>query len=535
MKKTALTLTALSVALLLQACSKPAEPAASVASAPVASVTKAPVAHAVAWVKPEGANMDALFAQSKASNKPLFLYWGAVWCPPCNQVKATVFNRPDFIERSQQFIPVYLDGDTPGAQKLASEFKVRGYPTMILFKPDRTEITRLPGEVDAQKYLEVLQLAMASTASVKETLQMVMEGNAAKLSPDNWRQLSFYSWELDEAQLMPASERAATLHKLASAVPAELPQVADRLAMKSLVASATSKTPLVDVNAALTTVRQVMGSPERAREVFDVLVNFGPALLGALSKSATPERSELAGLWTQRLDQFAADAKLSNADRLAALTAKVSVMLLDREEKTRFVADDVLAVQVRAAVKAADSTTTSNYERQAVIPAAADLLSEAGLLDESDALLNAELPKAMSPYYHMLVLSANAKARGDIPKALQWAERAWTESQGPATRLQWGTGYVNKIMELNPNDEARVAKAATAIIAELEVAPDTFYERNTRSLQRMAQKMHAWNKQGAHSATVKKANAQLNTVCNKLPAMDVARTACLAIFNKDSK
>ncbi|MDO8729332.1 MAG: thioredoxin family protein, partial [bacterium] len=85
-------------------------------------------------------DVDAAFALAKASHKPLFLYWGAVWCPPCNQVKATIFNRQDFIDKSRHFVPVYLDGDTPGAQKLAARFKVRGYPTMILLKADGSEI-----------------------------------------------------------------------------------------------------------------------------------------------------------------------------------------------------------------------------------------------------------------------------------------------------------------------------------------------------------------------------------------------------------
>lgn len=66
----------------------------------------------------------------------MFLYWGAVWCPPCNQVKSTIFNRPDFIAATRQFVPVYLDGDSENAQQLGEKFKVRGYPTMILFRPD---------------------------------------------------------------------------------------------------------------------------------------------------------------------------------------------------------------------------------------------------------------------------------------------------------------------------------------------------------------------------------------------------------------
>ena len=83
--------------LFLLACSKAPQPAVPVAS---------PVAHAITWVRPEGANIDPVFAQAKTAHKPVFLYWGAVWCPPCNQIKATVFNRQDFIERSQLFIPV---------------------------------------------------------------------------------------------------------------------------------------------------------------------------------------------------------------------------------------------------------------------------------------------------------------------------------------------------------------------------------------------------------------------------------------------
>ena len=58
----------------------------------------------------------------------MFLYWGAVWCPPCNQLKATLFNRADFIDRSKSFVAVNIDGDLPGAQKMATDIQriVRG-------------------------------------------------------------------------------------------------------------------------------------------------------------------------------------------------------------------------------------------------------------------------------------------------------------------------------------------------------------------------------------------------------------------------
>jgi len=514
------TLISLAVgALLLQACSKPAEPSANVE------------AHAttVAWVKPEGANIDAIFAKATANNKPVFVYWGAVWCPPCNQVKATVFNRQDFLERSKMVIPVYLDGDTPGAQKLGAQFKVKGYPTMILFKPDHTELTRLPGEVDAQRYVEVLDMAIASGISLKESLGLALGADKGKLTPQAWRQLAYYSWDQDEAQLVSTSDKVSTLQKLAVTCPPDQPGIAGRFALKAIVAQAQEKKPVSDAAVSTAQLQTILADAAISKEAFDILVNYAAEIVAAVHPKPGAERQALIAKWSIAMDRLSSDVKLSNSDRLSAVYAKLALARIDVPKGGKFVASEPLLTQVRQAVAAADKSITSPYERQAVIPGAADFLSEAGLLDESDALLKAELPKALSPYYHMLVLSSNAKAKGDIKASLDWAERAWNESQGPATRLQWGTGYLTRLIDATPQDEARIAKAATGIIQEVEPKPETFYERNARNLSKLGAKLNAWNARGEHSRVVDSVAKQVDALCAKLPPGDETTATCSGI------
>ncbi len=211
---------------LLSACSKAPESAPPTAAATQPKVAAAHVDDGIAW---QPADVDAAFAKASADGKPVFLYWGAKWCPPCNQVKATLFNRQDFIERSRHFVPVYVDGDGPNAQRLGSRFKVSGYPTMILFTPDGKEITRLPGEVDAEQYMQVLNSGMNGARPIKETLTAALATSAAAkpLTDDDWRMLSFYSWETDDAQLVAKNDVAPTLAKLAQRVsrrPGALPR-----------------------------------------------------------------------------------------------------------------------------------------------------------------------------------------------------------------------------------------------------------------------------------------------------------------------
>ena len=101
-------------------------------------------------------SVESAFELARSQGTPVLLYWGADWCPPCNRLKATVFNRPEFIELTRLFVPVSLDGDDPGAQKLGDRFEVEGYPTTIVFTPDGQEITRLPIGLDLTRHLQAL-------------------------------------------------------------------------------------------------------------------------------------------------------------------------------------------------------------------------------------------------------------------------------------------------------------------------------------------------------------------------------------------
>ena len=522
---------------LLVACSKPPE-VAMVAPAPKAS---APAPHAaIDWVKPDGASVDAIFAKARADNKPVFLYWGAVWCPPCNQIKATVFNRPDFLERSKGFIPVYLDGDTPGAQKLGTQFKVRGYPTTILFRPDGTELTRLPGEVDAVQYMQILKMGMDSTQPIKETLAAALaSGTATAATPalgnDAWRLLAYYAWDIDEAQLLPKKDLASTVQQLAQNCPPAQEEAAARLTLRAVAMSAEDKTSKLDKVQALAQVQKVLADTARTRENEDIFVNYAPDIVTVLTKAGSAERSGLVTAMNAALDKLSADAALSKADQLGAVQAKVALALLDKPKSAKPDLPPDLVAQAQAAANKADTTSTDKYERQAVMPSAAHLLSDVGLVDASDAMMKAELPKAVSSYYHMLVLASNAKLRGDKEAALDWAEKAYAGSMGPATRLQWGSGYVLKLIEMAPQDSARIEKAATQVIGELDAAPETFYERNRRSLEKMGTQLNAWNVGGKHTPVVQKLSAQLNGVCAKLPEKDSAHDACAGVFGKGGK
>ena len=490
----------------------------------------------VAWLPAAGdADIERAFSQARAEKKPLLLYWGAAWCPPCNHLKATLFNRADFIERSRSLVAVNIDGDLPGAQKLGTRFKVRGYPTLILMAADGSEITRLPGEADAPQVLKALQLGLSGGRPVKAVLADARAGKP--VSGPEWRMLAFYAWDIDEAQLVSASERPALLAQLSAAAPPTEAQAATRLLLKGLAESDDGKGLRADA-ALRDRVARLLADPVASRAQMDVLVNSAAEIAKALAPEPGPERHKVvAGLETA-LQGLQVDASLSRADRLNALASRVLLARIDQPKAERHPKLPVaLLQQLRAQVARDDREIRDPYERQAVITTGAGVLGEAGLWAESDALLKANLPRSHSPYYLMSQLGGNARKLGRNSEALQWYEQAYARSEGPATRLQWGASYFGVLVDLAPQDAARIEQVARQLLAEAARDPAAFHERSARSVQRVGSRLAEWNRDGQHDAVLQRLRDGPDGVaalCARLDAADVQRAACEEVLKRVS-
>ena len=527
--------------------------ASLVASAPAAAAPGLPSTN-VAWQPAAvAADIDRAFAQARAEKKPVLLYWGATWCPPCNQLKATLFNRQEFAALSKNFVAVHVDGDRPGAQKLGARFKVSGYPTTVLFSPEGQEITRLPGEVDPPQALSILQLGLTGGRAVKAVLADALAGKT--LPAGDWRLLAFYGWETDEQQVVPKSElpglltRLAALHASAGTpanTPANTPastsvitaadsETTNRLWLKALAASDDGQG--VKPDAALRErVQRLLADPLQARLQMDVLTNGAADIVRTLEADGSPARPTLVAAFEAALKRFEADATLSRADRLGGINARVDLARLGTPKDTVQVSlSAALVAEVKAHVARDDREITDGYERQAVITSGAYTLGRAGLWAESDALLKANLAKSHSAYYLMSQLGSNARKQGRKDEALQWYQQAFDKSEGPATRLQWGSGYLTALVDLAPQDTPRIQKLASQLLNEAAKDTSAFEGRSARSLQRAGAKLVSWNADGKRAPVLQKLQSQLDGVCAKVDTADGQRAACQAVLKPAAK
>ena len=510
----------------------PPEPQSTAATLAPAADSHLPAG--IDWFK---GDVDAAFAAAKAANKPVFLYWGAEWCPPCAQIKTTIFARREFQDRSKLFVPVYLDGDTPSAQKHGERFGVVGYPTMILFKPDGTEITRLPGGVDVARYARILDVALADARPVSDILAAARKGEA--VTANDWKLLAYYSWGTDNGRIVPTEQQRSTFRALSERCPSEMPGECTRFLFDYLAAAARESEPgrpALDGLARADARRKVLAAlslPSVRQANVDNLL-YGPKdIVGVLSNAGTPERAQLTRAWRDALAQLGdTDAPLSTAEELLRVRARVMLAKLDAPEAPL---PPALLDEARAAVASVDATTPAGHPRQAAINAAANLYWEAGLEAEANTLLTAELGKSKSPYYFMLDLADLAEKAGRKQEAVDWLARAYDGAKGPATRFQWGYNYLMGLLEMTPEDASRIEQAGLSVLGELDGSPDAFYQRTRMRLEQLDQRLLEWGQSGEPAKVIASLRARTGEICRKLPPQDAGRASCEKFLNPAAK
>ena len=380
--------------------------------------------------------MEAAFAAAKTADKPLYLYWGAEWCPPCAQIKSTIFNRREFQERSKLFVPVYLDGDTPGAQKQGEHFGVVGYPTMILFRADGTEITRLPGGVDVERYASILDVALSDAHPVPEILAATRKPRRVR-SQNDWRLLAYHSWVTDNHAEPAGAARVSTFRKMSARCPVELVADCTRLYFEYLYAVARSVEaggrPMSGLERAEARERLLVliGKPAVLQANVQNL-SFGAELVvGLLSDEGSTERGDLTAAWNRALDMLAsgdAGTPLSAPEQLNVLACTRAARPARLPGRPPARATARRDPRRRSARGCRDH---DGYARQAAINAAANLYWEADLDAEANQLLVNELARSSSPYYFMLALADLAQKAGRQKEAVQWLARAYADAEGP--------------------------------------------------------------------------------------------------------
>jgi hypothetical protein len=419
----------------------------------------------------------------------------------------------------------------PGAQKVSDQFHVAGYPTVLVLKGDRTELARISGGMDLNRYAEVLDVVLGDVKPVKSLLDD-LDHSTALLSATDCRRLAYNAWSLDSEMTSSAEELRAlssSLGKAASRCPAESKVERARL---TILAAATATdaagekleagtAPDAATVALVNDVRGLLNDVELSTSVADSFQELSDNFFIAARLSAPAKTADLLQRWTTVMNAAADDKRFSEGQRLAAIAGELhAAKALD--PKGAIPAETASAAKAR--VQETLSHKHDSFTRAAVINAAIDILETLDEPQMAYTMVEAELKTVNTPYYYMSHLASLDEKLGHREEAVGWTKRAYDESKGPATRFRWGTNYVASLIRNRPTDAAAIRQATLSVLGELGTADD-LHGSNSSRLRRLSAALQKWNANGQHAEVLRAAQERMKTVCGGNAEGDAA-AAC---------
>lgn len=497
--------------------------------APALSPTAQARPEGIAWFEGDPA---AAFAAAAAQHKPVLLYWGAVWCPPCHDLKAHVFSRQDFRDALRQFIPVYLDGDSPGAQRAGEEFHVLGYPTLVVLSADRSEILRISGGQDLAGYAEALDVALENLRPLSELVASLRSDAGRSLTGPECRRLAYNGWDADPR--VRTQDLLESLELARQRCPPTSTLERDRLTVLAADRGARAERAALDagrpasgrLTQQLRDVEALLANPDRALAAGAALVALGEDFFVVERKLNARGLDALRTRWHALMDAIETDARFDDATRLLGAAARVqAAKALDADGK---LPPDV-AARARATL---DRFLARDYPadaRAGIVNSASWALLLLGDDERLRRLLEEQIRTSKTPYYYLPDLADLEERAGNEAAALTLLERGYREAQGPATRFQWGALYVAGLLRISPDDEPRIREATLALIEEL-AGPDRIHARARSRLGRLHDSLQQWAGKTKNAPTLAAIGERWTKICAALPPTDEVRRECPALL-----
>lgn len=101
---------------------------------------------------------QALLSEAQKQKRLIFVDFYTVWCGPCKMLERYTFSNPevgDYVEKN--YLAYRVDAEKGDGVRLADQYRIRAYPTIVFLDPQGNEIGRHVGYADAPTFLNILR------------------------------------------------------------------------------------------------------------------------------------------------------------------------------------------------------------------------------------------------------------------------------------------------------------------------------------------------------------------------------------------
>lgn len=445
-------------------------------------------------------SIDAAFQRAKEQKKLVFLYWGAKWCPPCNELKSQVFVKPQFVDAMKAFIPVYLDGDTDYAQAWGEHLQVSGYPTILILDSHKNELLRISEGLDISEFQAVINTVVQANTNFRELVDTGINGSPTR---EHWQLLAYYSWAGGKDVDLSSDEFLEKRLQLALRVPKDFVEERALLSAKLLetVASPSEKSSPVKDNIRAQAGDLIAAMMVDENAIFaarSTLILFGKDITEWVYQSDAKKKRLMRDKWLTAAQRLGNDKRISIDQKLWSLYPAIQFYKTEHPSAKKLPAD--MIKQLREAVSTADKASKTPMERQSVVPGAGYLLAEGLLFDDAYALLEGEADNAKAPFYFYSTLARIAEISGDQKKSMQYTLKASSTVEGKATKLQWLENDIQAMLKIPEHrNSPRVTKLLEQYYDTLFSTKDGFNGRSYRSVKKVGSLLGSTKKnEGLH-------------------------------------